>query len=379
MAAAKHDARESAPEITPQQVLAYRRVAQQLDRAADTALSNTAVLDLGVQDTGPDGAGWALVNRGVDASAVADSDGDLVLVWTLRGAPHFYRRADIAAVAAATAPFSAADAGKRIFDANRPLQAAGIAADDALDVIANHLRQIVSRPTVKGAVSTELTARLGAPYLRHCRPCNATHVYEQPFRLAALRAGLELQPKTSPPVLQRIASWHRPAKRIPKRLQVIRAYLHLLGPATPKSVAGYLDAPVADVQAHWPVDSTPVRVEGETRELLCEDLEMLQVADADSASVRLLSPFDLFLQARDRDLLVADASRRKRLWPVLGRPGAVLSGAQIVGIWRPRASGGRLRLAVERWAAVPEPALAEQAERLAAYRGLRFAGFTEAG
>ena len=48
------------------------------------------------------------------------------LAWTLRGAPHAYRRSEAAAVAAAVAPWSEADAAKRIFDASKPLRDAGI-------------------------------------------------------------------------------------------------------------------------------------------------------------------------------------------------------------------------------------------------------------
>lgn len=174
-------------------VLGFRVRAQQLDRTAG-ALADTAVLDIGVQDSGPDGGRWALAIRGLTEVDTAD----LVLLWTLRGAPHLYRRADVASVAAAVAPFSDADAGKRIFDASKPLKTAGIGHFEALDAVAAAMRAIVTRPTVKGEVSTRLTAAMPQPYLRHCRPCATTHVYEMPFRLAAVRAGLELQPDTSP-------------------------------------------------------------------------------------------------------------------------------------------------------------------------------------
>ena len=356
------------------QVLRYRVHVQQLHHEADRDLSDVAVLDIGVQDTGPDGAGWALVNRGVDPARLADPAQDLVLAWTLRGAPHHYRRREVAAVAAATAPYSEADAAKRIFDAAKPLRAAGISSTDALGVVAARMREIVTRPMVKGEMSTQLTQRLDEPYVRYCRPCDAIHPYEQTFRLAALPAGLELQPATSPPVLQRIRGWRSPAKRAPAALDVVRAYLHLLGPATPKLVASYMDAPVNDVKARWPEDAIEVEVDGERRWVLVADAAALDAAGADPGAVRLLGPFDLFLQATDRALLVPDADRRKELWVALGRPGAILVGAEIAGTWRPRAVGRRLSLLVEEWSPVPERALLEQAERLAAYRGVTFAG-----
>ncbi|HET6666094.1 MAG TPA: crosslink repair DNA glycosylase YcaQ family protein, partial [Intrasporangium sp.] len=192
-------------------VLRFRIRAQELHR--DDGANDAAVLDLGVQDTGPDGAAWALAVRG--ASVPVE---DLALAWTLRGAPHFYRRAEIAAVAAATAPWSDTDAAKRIFDAARPLKAAGIPILEALDVVAAEMRDIATKPIVKGEMSTQLTSRLDAPYLRECRPCQAIHTYEQPFRLAALRAGLELEPDTSPPVLRRIPRWRGPAANVPQHL-----------------------------------------------------------------------------------------------------------------------------------------------------------------
>lgn len=362
-------------DVSRQQVLSYRLHAQELDRTGPDRTGDAAILDIGVQDTGADGAGWALMNRGVDPDPSFFED--LALVWTLRGAPHFYRRDQLAEVAAATGPFSDTDAAKRIFDAAKPLRAAGISPLEALDVVAGEMRAIVTKPTPKGDVSAELKGRLSEPYLRHCRPCNAIHCYEQPFRLAALRAGLELQPSTSPPILQRISGWKGPASEIPASLDVVRAYLHLLGPATPQSVAAFVDAPVHDVKKHWPADAVEVLVEGECRWVLADDMAVLASTNPDPGRVRLLSPFDLFLQARDRELLVPEADRRRALWVVLGRPGAVVVGSEIIGTWRPRASGRKLRLLVDSWSPAPEAALAEQAERLAAYRGVTYTGLAE--
>lgn len=357
--------------VDRRQVMSFRVRAQQLDRVEGT-LVDTAVLDLGVQDTGPDGARWALALRGVDASAL--SDDEVVLLWTVRGAPHLYRRADVGRVAAAVEPFTDADAGKRIYDAAKPLKAASIGIVAALDEVAGRMRAIVTEPTVKGDASARLAALLPEPYLRFCRPCQATHLFEMPFRLAAVRAGLELTPGTSPPVLRRIPGFRR-ATDAGDRFDLVRAYLRLLGPATPKHVADYLDAPVKDVRARWPQDVVEVPVDGETRWLLAED--ETATATAGGTVTRLLGPFDLFLQAKDRATLVPDPARARELWPVLGRPGAVLVDGDLVGTWRPRKSGAKLTVVVQPWQKLPDSrrrAVVEQAERLAAHRSAALAG-----
>ncbi|WP_245743666.1 winged helix DNA-binding domain-containing protein [Geodermatophilus poikilotrophus] len=349
--------------MTRGQVLAFRVRGQQLDREAGTP-DDTAVLDIGVQDTGPDGGRWALALRGVPTPA----DDQLATAWTIRGAPHLYRRADLPGVAAATAPFSDADAGKRIYDAAKPLAAAGIGNLEGLDAVAATMRSVVTAPMVKGEVSGRLTELLPEPHLRFCRPCDARHVHEMPFRLAALRAGLELEPGTSPPVLRPVPGLV-PADTVPPHLDVVRGYLRLLGPATPKLVAGYLDAPVGDVRARWPEDAVEVAVDGERRWLLAEDAA--RIGDVPPATgVLLLGPFDLFLQARDRPLLVDDPVRAKALWPVLGRPGAVLADGEVAGTWRPRKTGATLTVAVQLWTPLPREVVTAAAERLAAFRGV---------
>lgn len=137
-------------------------------------------------------------------------------------------------------------------------------------------------------------------------------------------------------------------------------------------MAEYLDAPVREVQARWPEDVAEVRVDGEVRSVLAADEPALASCD-DTTAVRLLGPYDLFLQARDRATLVPDPAHAKELWPVLGRPGAVLAGGELVGTWRPRKSGRTMTLAVRPWrtlSAATHDSIVAQARRLAAHRGV---------
>ena len=118
------------------------------------------------------------------------------------------------------------------------------------------------------------------------------------------------------------------------------------------------------------------------RYLLAEDLGMLAGA-ADQATtgvVRLVGSHDPYLQLRDRELLVPDASRHKDLWRTLGRPGAVLVDGEVTATWRPRASGKTLGLQLDPWTSLEGPtrtAVLEEAERLAAHRGLMLGAVTD--
>lgn len=76
-------------DVTREQALRYRHHRHRPVGGASSA--DHPLLDLGVQDTGgPSAAGWALALRRVEVAAA-----DLVYAWTLRGAPHAYRRRDV--------------------------------------------------------------------------------------------------------------------------------------------------------------------------------------------------------------------------------------------------------------------------------------------
>lgn len=378
--------------VTRDQVLAYRWRAQELDlpTAGNVRLTKVAVLDLGVQDGANDAARLGLLNRGVAVdAAVAALDGfgeDLALAWSLRGAPHLYRRGDLPDVATATAPYSEADAAKRVVNAASSLREAGVGVREALAELGRQLRDVVTEPLAKGSVSSALHRRLPASYQVDCGRCGAVHPHEQMFRLAPLHAGIELEPGTSPPVLRRVPGWPKrravgPAAdplRAPDRLQPVRAYLHFCGPATPKDVAAFLETQVSEVKAVWPEDVVEVDRAGERAWVLAADAEALAGAgEPDPEQVKLLSGYDLFTAAKDRQLLVADKARAKELWPVLGRPGVVAAGGELLGVWRPKSAKGGLTVRITPWRPLDRAtrtALEAQAELLARSRGQHLAG-----
>jgi hypothetical protein len=162
----------------------------------------------------------------------------------------------------------------------------------------------------------------------------------------------------------------------PQSLQPIHNYLRFLGPATPNDVAAFLDSPVGEIKKHWPEDALAVSVQGRQGWVLGE----LGEIDHDQELLRLLGGFDLFLQGKDRDVMVPDRAKHKALWPILGRPGAVLLGTEIVGSWRPKTAGKDFTLRLDLWTSLSGPTrrrLDLEAERLAAHRGLKLAAIVE--
>lgn len=149
------------------------------------------------------------------------------------------------------------------------------------------------------------------------------------------------------------------------------AYLTLLGPAGPAEVAGYLQVRPADLSELWPDGLTEVDLDGRSTWLPSEQIDAL-AAPVPAEVVRLLSPFDPYLQARDRDLIVPDRAAQKVLWPILGRPGVVFVDGEVAGVWRPRSSGSKLVLTVEVFGGLSASTwslIEDEAARVAAVRG----------
>ncbi len=359
-------------DVDRRQVLAYRVTAQGLGRETDVPAA-LGVLDLGVQDTNVGSARVALTARLPAGYGDPVTDPAFTLVWSLRGAPHLHRTADLPGLAAALWPVSDADALSRLAAERAPLKAAGVGGLTAFAAAAEAMRAVVTEPMAKGEVSAAVTARLPAAYSYECRGCQATHVYAGLFQLVGVFAGVGLVADRSPTTL--VPLGERPPVP-PERAgpgDLVRAYLRLLGPATLAEAAGYLGTSQRAIRAAWPSDLVEVRVDGRRTWIPPEQADGLRDAPPRADAVRLLPPSDPYLQARDRDLLVPDKARQKAVWRILSNPGAVLVGGEIAGVWRARGAGkARLEITVQPFDGVTagDRALIEaEAERVAAARG----------
>ncbi|KDN19383.1 DNA glycosylase AlkZ-like family protein [Amycolatopsis rifamycinica] len=346
------------------QVLAYRIAEHGLHRSAKD-VADLAVVRAGLQDSMRDTALLALAAR-LDARVSFEDDERLVLAWTLRGAPHYHLRTDLPEALRALIPLDDADALARMLWQRKEVAATGLAASEVVFTAAAALREIVTAPMTKGAVSTAVTRRVPPAFARWCRGCNATHIHEQLMRVAAPLGGVRLVTGASPATLAPLEGRGR-LRKTPDpaaATAVIERYLRLNGPASPGEAAEFAGTARAVVDRTWPADLVSVQVEGKTRYLPADRLPALE-SPPEPDVVRLLPPLDPFIQARDKALLVPDPLRRKEVWKMLGNPGVLLADGDIAGTWRTKAGGTKLTVTLTAFDPL-RPAVREQAEAEAA-------------
>ena len=146
-------------------------------------------------------------------------------------------------------------------------------------------------------------------------------------------------------------------------------------------VAAWAGIAPADAQRSWDRVAdhlVPVDVDGRPAWLHASDVARLE-SPPTPAGVRLLPPYDSYLDQRDRATLLPDKALQRRVWRILGNPGVVLADGHIAGLWRPQKKGKRLVVTVESFAALAQNARAEieaEAALLAPYRGCTSAEVT---
>jgi hypothetical protein len=123
------------------------------------------------------------------------------------------------------------------------------------------------------------------------------------------------------------------------RLELLRRYLHVYGPATAASFAGWSGISARSCAAAFAALGAwlvPVRTPLGGGWILAEDEAAARAAPGPAAPARLLPSGDAYflLQGTDRELLVPDAARRAELWTTRVWPGAVVVGGEVAGTWR---------------------------------------------
>jgi hypothetical protein len=156
--------------------------------------------------------------------------------------------------------------------------------------------------------------------------------------------------------------------------ELTRRFLHAYGPATHSELAGW--AGIAPPHARALLDQlddevAEVDFDGRRALMLAADADALAAPPA-ASGVRLLPPFDPYLDQRDRATLFPDPELRARARTGIGNPGAVLVDGDVAGLWRPQKKGKKLVVTVEpvtKAARRAAAAIDAEAELIAPQRG----------
>ena len=361
------------PNVGRAKVLAYRTVTNQLHERVDADPADLGILDLGVPNVPAGTARQALAAR---TSRFSSSDAPLSMVWSARGARHLHRPGDLPGLVTALWPVSDADAAARF--GSQQIPDGGKLGIAAFRATAEAFAAVVAGPTSKGDASRGVSDRVPAALTYFCGPCEARHISGSVFQQAGLAGGVRLDEDAATSVLLPVEGGLSIPAGPGDPSGLIRAYLRLLGPATPGEVAKYLGTTRTALKPAWPDGLAEVTVDGRAAWIPQESLaELLDAGPV--RGVRLLPSSDPFLQARDRSVLTPDKAREKEVWRVLGNPGALLLDGDIAGTWRAKVAGRRLAVTVTPWSSLRAPvraAIDAEAQWLAAARGLPTAEVT---
>jgi hypothetical protein len=347
-----------------ERVLAYRVAAHNLHARLPSGSEREAAAVIGLQDFPPGLAASALAAR------VDDADIDrLVVVYTFRGAAVAVPPGDVAVFTVGLAPPDDTAARTLVGTAVDTLDPAGVSATDALDRVSDAVADALSAgPLERDDFHQALRERLPDELLWWCRGCQSHHVHPSLWRATGIRGVLAVAERRGRVTVFGAPPRPRGVKQAPAELA--RRFLHAYGPATASDLAAW--AGIAPSHARALLDG----IAGEVEEvdgglMLAADAEAL-ASPPPASGVRLLPPFDPYLDQRDRATLWPDPAVRKRARSGIGAPGVLLVDGSVAGLWRPEKKGKRLVVNVEPLTRAARRAASDveaEAQILAPHRG----------
>jgi hypothetical protein len=331
-------------------VLAYRAAAHDLVAPGTGAV----VLGVGLQDYPPGRSARPALRLRTGSNRPQD---DLVLVHGVRGALHLHRAVDLPLLRGALhiadgrdwARQAMASFGDELADAGFPF---GAAVDEVAAAMATTTAD--GAPRTKGELSGAVSALVDPRLVPWCGTCGVAHVQDTLFRLATLQAGLTVQvdPALASQFRYVVSGDATRAGTDESRAELVRRFLAAFGPATPAHLAAWLAVRPGSARRWWDLvagELRPVEVAGATLRVHVDDLDLL--TDAPPArGARLLPAYDPLTELADRELLVPDADRRRKVWQAAANPGIVWVDGEIAGVWRARTRRDRLTVTLDPFA-----------------------------
>lgn len=370
------------------QVMAFRLDGHHLNyRRPFDALLEVATA-CGVRNTPPGSAALALHARvaGLPADALEAAlrdDHSLVEILGMRISPWIVPARDVGVFTLGALPATEESLLAVLHSLAPSLKATGITATEALRLASQAAHEeLDGRMLARGALSAAMTRRLPEALCPWCRACGVRHVGESLFRLTGVSGVFVVGVRPDKgSVYARTDQWlGAGAAPGPEgddgaaRATLLRRYLRCFGPSTLEHVAAWTGVTPADARRAWDDASdhlVAVELEGRHAWLHADDVSRLDGL-APASGVRLLPPYDAYLDQRDRATLLPEKGLHRRVWAALGNPGVVLAEGQIAGTWRPRKTGKRLSITVEAFAPLSQAIRDEveaEAALLAPHRG----------
>ena len=351
-----------------EQILAFRLSRSGLASRDAGSLADAAACP--ASDFARDAALLALAARrdGVTREGYDDAvdEGSLVLAHVIRGAIHAVAPDDFAlygrALLASDDDELAAQLGQQV----RKLAAdKGFKPTDALDEVAGATKDALARGRRldKNELHEALRERVSEDLMPWCKGCGSHHVAPMLWRFAGVKAGVRLDS-------ERRYVLGKPGRK-PAATAAVERFHHFYAPATARELADWAGLARPHANRLWEKAADGLEeVELGKGVAYAAKGDLKQLDSPPSArGVRLIPPGDPYLQLPNRPLLAPHAALKKRLFRPVASPGAVLKDGRLVGLWRAKAKGKKVEVAIEKLGRISREDVEEEAERIAALRG----------
>jgi hypothetical protein len=241
----------------------------------------------------------------------------------------------------------------------------GLDPREALDEVARATADALAPREAldRNELHEELRGRVRRELMPWCNGCNSHHVMPMLWRYALVALGAR-RDSSRRYVLDETGD-------TPPAAEAVRRFLRFYGPATRQDLQAWAGLGRGQARRLWEQvepELMQVGADGRLASVLAADQPDLE-SPLEVRGLRLLPPGDPFLQQPNRAVLIPDAELRKRAFRPVASPGVVLQDGQVAGLWRTRARGAHVDVAVERLGRLDHDALEAEAQRAAQIRG----------